>query len=181
VENPPVASFTTNPTIFTEPSQVVTFSNNTVGASTYIWEFGDGQSSTEENPVHFFNNIQGIIPVLLTAISSYGCTDFYYMNLVFREELNLYIPNTFTPDDNEVNQIFTAVTSNPELVEEFEMSIFNRWGELVFQSFDIQIGWDGSFDDSIKSVEDGTYTYIVKYRFTSDIRRRLVGHVNVLR
>ncbi|MBM3429363.1 MAG: T9SS type B sorting domain-containing protein [Bacteroidetes bacterium] len=182
VENPPVASFTTNPTIFTEPSQVVTFSNNTVGASTYIWEFGEGQSSTEENPVHTYTSTSNGTVITLTAISALGCEDTYQVSIQFEDGEIIYIPNTFTPDGDNFNQIFLPVFTSGFDPYNFEMLIFDRWGEIIFETHDAKVGWDGSYGINGKDVQKGVYTYKIIYKNPrNDKRKIIVGHVTLLK
>jgi PKD repeat protein len=104
VENPPVASFQTNTGVFTSPTQSVTFTNNSVGAETYTWDFGDTQSSTDENPVHTYSNTTTGSTITLTASSALGCTDTYQVTIGYQEDEIFYIPNTFTPDGDNYNQ-----------------------------------------------------------------------------
>ena len=88
----------------------------------------------------------------------------------------IYVPNAFTPDGNEYNNVFKAVTNN---IIEFEMTIYNRWGEIVFQSFDTEGFWDGSYAG--KPAQDGVYVWKIHYTDLNEARELLVGHVTLLR
>lgn len=88
----------------------------------------------------------------------------------------VYVPNTFTPDGRGKNNIFYAITGN---ILEFHMRIFNRWGEVVFESHDPHIGWDGTYHD--KNCPDGTYVWKIRYKDKAYMNHDLVGHINVLR
>lgn len=88
----------------------------------------------------------------------------------------IYVPNTFTPDGDEFNNEFLTFGGN---IEKFEILIFNRWGELLFESHDINIGWDGTYGG--KMCQDGTYIWKIKYEDTEGNSNELVGHVNLLR
>ena len=189
IENPPTAFFTTNPSQISDFSQPTSFINSSTGAVNYIWEFSDGQNSDETNPLLFFtDNSFGGVTANLTAISEFGCESSYSSFLAFNlntivedSNVDVFIPNTFTPDSDESNQIFIPIFSDPELIEEFELNIFNRWGEQIFISFDYAIGWDGTFEDFGNPVQDGVYTYFVQYRIKNSLRKRLVGHINLIR
>lgn len=88
----------------------------------------------------------------------------------------IYVPNAFTPDGNEFNNVFKAVTHN---IEEFEMTIFNRWGEVVFISYDPDGEWDGRYGG--KLAQDGLYVWKIHYTDLNEERQLLIGHVSLLR
>ncbi len=182
VENPPVASFTTNPTVLTDPIQVVTFNNNTVGASTYVWEFGDGQSSTEENPVHTYTSTTNGAVITLTTISALGCEATHQVSIQYEEGEIIYIPNTFTPDGDNYNQTFLPIFTSGFDPYNFEMLIFNRWGEIIFETHDAKVGWDGTYGMKGRDVQEGVYTYKVIYKNPlNDKRKIIVGHVSLIK
>jgi gliding motility-associated-like protein len=182
VENPPVASFTTNTNVFTEPIQTVSFVNNTVGATTYSWEFGDTQSSTIENPIHTYSNITSGYIITLTASSTLGCVDTYDLTIQYQEQEIFYIPNSFTPDGDNFNQTFKPIFTSGFDPYNFEMIIYNRWGEIVFETKDVNIGWDGSYGTDGRDVQEGAYTYKITYKNPQiDERKIVVGHISLIR
>jgi gliding motility-associated-like protein len=182
VENPPVASFTTNTNVFTEPIQTVSFVNNTVGATTYSWEFGDTQSSTIENPIHTYSNITSGYTITLTATSALGCVDTYDLTIQYQEDEIFYIPNSFTPDGDNFNQTFKPIFTTGFDSYNFEMIIYSRWGEIVFETHDANMGWDGSYGTDGRDVQDGSYTYKIIYKNPQkDERTIVVGHVSLVR
>ena len=88
----------------------------------------------------------------------------------------IYVPNAFTPDNNNFNNEFKAVTSN---IVEFEMTIYNRWGEIVFKTYDTEGAWDGYYGG--KLAQDGLYVWQIHYTDLNGQRELLVGHVSLLR
>jgi gliding motility-associated-like protein len=93
-----------------------------------------------------------------------------------------YIPNTFTPDGDKYNQSFKPVLSTGVSSEGYEMLIFNRWGELIFESYDASQGWDGSYGLKGKPVQDGIYTYKIVFKNPKlDDRITVTGHVTLIR
>ena len=88
----------------------------------------------------------------------------------------IYVPNVFTPDNNNYNNVFKAVTQN---IDEFEMIIYNRWGEIIFQSFDKEASWDGYYHG--KKMQDGVYVWKIKYADLNGVKGELVGHVTLLK
>jgi gliding motility-associated-like protein len=89
----------------------------------------------------------------------------------------VYIPNCFTPDENENNQTF-KVEYDCE-IESFELFIYNRWGEIIFENYNIDFSWDGTYGGVMSP--DGVYTYVVNYKPKSGEAKTLTGHVTLLR
>lgn len=161
------------------------FGNSSTNATNYFWDFGDGATSTDPNPTHQYTLEQGTATVTLIAYNVNGCNDtiVYSVNLNVvpnDEEALLYMPNSFTPDGNEFNQFFGPVFNTSVDLQNFNMKIYNRWGQLVFETSDPNIGWDGSFDAKISKA--GMYTWTVNFRDkNSEVRKKYEGHVNLLR
>jgi gliding motility-associated-like protein len=162
LQDPPpvVAAFASNPGM---PIQLlleaasVSLINQSTNASSYFWEFGDGDTSSLSNPTHTYSQI-GTFCVTLTAYDSVGCQDTAQAcaYTIYVEELR--IPNTFTPNGDAVNDIFEiiGVTQFPNN----KLSIFNRWGNLVYEKSQYLNEWDGrNFNDG-KPLPDGGYFYI---------------------
>jgi gliding motility-associated-like protein len=177
-----VAAFTTNPNVFTQSSQSVSFSNNSVGANTFSWDFGDQQSSTDINPVHTYSNTTSGYTITLSATSALGCVDTYELTIEYQEEEIFYIPNSFTPDGDNYNQTFKPIFTSGFDPFNFEMIIYNRWGEIVFETNDAKVGWDGSYGSNGRAVQDGTYTYKIIYKNPKkDERKIVIGHISLVR
>jgi gliding motility-associated-like protein len=93
-----------------------------------------------------------------------------------------YIPNTFTPDGDKYNQTFKPVLSTGVSSEGYEMLIFNRWGEIMFESHNLNVGWDGSYGVDGLDCMAGTYTYKITFKLTTAEDKRIItGHVNLIR
>lgn len=144
----PVASFTVNATTVTLPGEPVVCTNTSQGAVAYWWNFGDGYTTTQENPLHLYSDL-GNYEVTLIATNMYHCSD--TATLTVSATSDIVFPNVFTPDPlvsnggsysvtDYSNQIFFPYATG---VEQFSMQIYNRWGELIFETNDIAIGWDG--------------------------------------
>jgi gliding motility-associated-like protein len=88
----------------------------------------------------------------------------------------LYIPNTFTPDDDEFNTVFQLVGSN---IESFELLIFDRWGELIYTITDFNDFWDGTYKGL--KCQDGTYVWAIRFNDFQGRKYERTGHVNLLR
>jgi gliding motility-associated-like protein len=178
----PVAAFTPTPGIMDELNPTSVMSNSSTGATYYSWNFGDGSSqSTEEEPEHTFptDPISNYV-IDLTAITEHGCIDTVSHVIVMNPVLIYYVPNTFTPDDDEFNQTFQPVFTSGFDPYDFNMLIYNRWGEAVFETNDASKGWDGTYNGVI--VKEGAYTWKIEFKTTANDERKFVmGHVNVLR
>jgi gliding motility-associated-like protein len=186
VDANPVASFMPSAWQMSELDMNVDFNNTSINATQYIWNFGDTSPlSTEENPSHdYTGNEIGIYDVTLIAISPAGCTDTAYSTIQIYEEVIFYVPNTFTPDDDTYNPIFKPIFTSGYDPFDYGLYIYNRWGEIIFESHNTEIGWDGTYgsNQEIDMVQDGTYTWKIEFKVSKNDERRMeVGHVNVIR
>ena len=186
VEENPIAAFSPSMNIVTEYEGQINFDNESTGASSYVWDFGDGSAfSTEENPSHDYQGQdQDNWVVTLIATTPLGCVDVAYSTIVYQEELIFYVPNTFTPDDDDFNPTFQPIFTSGFDPYDYTLLIFNRWGEVIFESHNASVGWDGSYgsNNEIELAQDGTYTWKIEFKITkNDERKFVVGHVNLIR
>jgi gliding motility-associated-like protein len=110
----------------------------------------------------------------VTITDQNGCQSSDIMTIFY--DITLYVPNTFTPDQDEFNQTFRAFGGN---VNEFHMTIFDRWGEVIFETYNMQYGWDGTYNGL--KCQDGTYIWKIELEDAFDKKDQLVGHVNLIR
>lgn len=179
----PIANFTAKPQTLSILDPHTTFDNTSVNANEYTWDFGDGSGySSEHSPSHTYpNEEEGSYTVTLVASSGLNCTDTARAIVQIEDRLIYYIPNTFTPDGDAYNQTFKPVFTAGYDVNNYRLLIFNRWGEVIFESNDSDYGWDGTYGNSDKMAE-GTYIYKIEFKTTrSDERKMITGHVNLLR
>jgi gliding motility-associated-like protein len=182
VQSDPVASFMTSPNTFTQTSQEMSFINTSSNATIFEWDFGNGNTSNDFSPSHFYTNTAGGQTVTLTATTTFGCTAQTSVFIPFTEAELYYVPNAFTPDGDGFNQVFTPVFTSGFDPYNFEMIIFNRWGEIVFVTHDAKRGWDGSYGEFGRDVQAGLYTYKITYKNPQKDERKVIsGHVNLLR
>lgn len=164
----PVAIFNAYPTNVINNKQIVIFYNYSLYAISYLWDFGDGETSTEENPYHQYLN-PGTYNVSLLVTSIDGCTDRVVLETPvivewktgFIRYANAFKWNGSGPTggywkDGEVNDyVFRPHFEN---VLEYHLQIFNRWGVLIYESWELQKGWDG-YDDTGHLVMQGVYVW----------------------
>lgn len=173
VDHFPEAGVYTNPDYYGFSGDEVNLlaTGNSFGGE-YTWFPEDGLScSSCQNPTA---NPTYSTTYFVTFTDKNGCKATDEVNVNF--ETLFYVPNTFTPDGNEFNNMFFAYGGN---ISEFKMMIFNRWGELIFESHDINQGWDGTYGDKI--CKDGTYVWKINYKDLEGTEGEMVGHVNLLR
>ena len=170
----PTADFTiltNNPT----ENLPVSFHNTTLNGYGYTWHFGDGGSSYDIHPTHTFSP-NGEYWITLIAVDINGCIDSVTKPIFIEEEFYIYIPNTFIPDENRFNEYFSGSFIG---VEWINMEIFDRWGERLFFSDQLNFAWDGTYKGM--KVPDGVYTWVLKYRKNRSQEAQMTGHVNVIK
>jgi hypothetical protein len=182
----PSAFFVSDPLQGTTLDPTVQFVNLSQNATSYEWFFGDGSDTSNAfEPIHDFpSDESGSYEVMLVASSLNGCTDTAITIIVINEELVYYVPNAFTPDADSYNQVFLPVFTSGFDPLEYHLTIFNRWGEIVFESYDSEVGWAGDYGtiDPNFQCQDGVYTWKIEFKLLSDdSRKEIFGHVNLLR
>jgi gliding motility-associated-like protein len=168
--------------IFTD-NTLISFYNNSLNASTYEWDFGDNAiNSNEINPAYQFPVLPGNYVVTLWAYAdSPICYDSTQHVITVIEELLFYVPNAFTPDSDQFNESFKPVFTSGYDPYDFHLSVFNRWGELIFESYNAAFGWDGNYGSG-GLVQDGTYVWQIDFKDANSDKRFLErGTVNVLK
>jgi gliding motility-associated-like protein len=177
----PTAAFTTEAGEIDYYTGFVQFINNSTNASSYVWNFGDGsQTSNAVNPSYNYADWQaGTYLVSLTATDTNGCFDMVSSIIESNEIVRLTVPNSFTINGDNLNDMFKPVFSNYDLITSYSFDIYNRWGERIYSSNDVFDAWDGKYKD--KFVQFGTYTWVITYRDQRAFDINVNGHVTVLR
>jgi gliding motility-associated-like protein len=128
---------------------------------------------------HTYDSI-GCYQVVLVASAQDGCTDTTVQVVCVKDEVIIYVPNTFTPDGDGLNDIFLPILTAGYRPGTYEFAIYNRWGERFFYTEDVDQGWDGTFKGN--EVQVGTYTYTIKFKSSMDNNVYTYnGHVNLIR
>jgi gliding motility-associated-like protein len=175
--------FTANPyydVTFIDPT--IYFTNMSTGAVSYTWNFGDGTpNSNLESVQHIFpQNGPGQYTVTLIAVSEFGCVDSISMPITINNELIFYVPNAFTPNGSGPNEVFKPVFYSGYDPYDYTLLIFNRWGEIVFESRNTEVGWDGTYGGV--PVQDGVYIWKLTVGELENARRiEKIGHVTLIR
>jgi len=171
IEPDPVAAFIYDDSA---PPQVV-FTDQSTGAATWYWTFGDGGSSTSQNPTHPYETA-GDYDVTLIITSAGGCSDTTSTQITVEQTKPVAIPTGFTPNADGKNDVL-HVLGGP--FKEVTFKIFNEWGNEVFATTDPAIGWDGTYKG--KPQPGGVYIYTVVGTTVEDKAVKLSGNVTLLR
>lgn len=177
----PVANFSFSPSEISAADPQVNFVNTSIGGGTYTWSFGDNSAgSTDFSPTHTYSNEPADYVVTLSVTNAFGCTDEVSKPLQVTSGLTYYVPNTFTPNEDEFNTVFLPIMTEGFDLANFEMNIYNRWGEVVFSSRDVLSGWNGTYDGLM--ADEGTYIWDIRVKRLNDDRYEAYhGHVTLMR
>lgn len=161
---PPHSEFLTR----SKPEEIidpmVLFDNNSTSALTYEWWFGDGDISYDENPEHEYVDTSGTFLVMLVARNEpeYGCADTSWQYVDVVPYFTVYLPNAFTPDGDGLNDEF-GMQANHFDYESFRMTIYDRWGNIMFITDNPTKWWDGKSPGG-KAVKEGIFVYLVELK-----------------
>jgi gliding motility-associated-like protein len=168
-----------------------TFLNLSNDNSLNYWQFGDGAVSTEVSPIHKYND-PGVYGVSLLVTNDFGCTSTHSEWVVIEEQTPVYVPNSFTPGGvtskpDGLNDAFRAEFRDYELITDYSLQIFDRWGELIWESSDPEEFWRGNVRrdgyESEHFVKLDVYTWKIRYSSIAmkGTHRELTGHVTIVR
>jgi gliding motility-associated-like protein len=180
----PVAAFTLNSTSLDLPYDLLKATNQSSGAVSYFWNFGNEQTSSLTNPEVLLKGV-GDTRIQLIAISQFGCSD--TTDIIISTNADVVFPTAFTPSEdgpnggyyqlgNLSNDVFFPYTSG---VVDYHLQIFNRWGELVFESRDVNIGWDGYYRGKLSQL--GVYVWKAEVKLINDRVFKQSGNLTLIR
>jgi gliding motility-associated-like protein len=186
----PIANFTFTPSEVDVPMEPVNFINYSQFADGYLWNFGDTNTSVEENPQHNYLQ-EGIFFPQLIVYNDVGCRDTMLSEVGVRGILtgDMEVPNAFTPNLSGPNggmydplafdnQVFFPILSGVS-TENYTLSIFNRWGELIFETHDVNQGWDGYYKGVL--CQQDAYVWKVQGEYVNGRDFTRVGDVTLVR
>ena len=165
-------SYTPNPPTPNTPLQ---FQNLSLGATSYEWDFGDGTVSDEENPTKIYNR-NGFYTVCLRALNEFGCPDVLCKTVQGNVIPLVDVPTGFSPNGDGVNDILNVLGYG---IETLRFQIYNRWGELVFETNDRYKGWDGTYKGEPQEMD--AYGYLIDATFFDGSKKLKKGNVTLLR
>jgi len=181
------AGFTISPSEVVVPNQPMFTVNLSENATAYEWDFGDETTSTEFEPVHYYQE-EGLYTIQLIATNEFGCNDtlirYDILNAIALGEI--VFPNAFSPNTSESNGgAYDPNGFNNDVffpthfgVTEYQLQIFNKWGELLFESEDVNIGWDGYYKGEL--CKQDVYAWKAKMKFVDGQERIEAGDVTLI-
>jgi gliding motility-associated-like protein len=172
----PIAGFSLSDTTFSVFMPFVTATDLSINSDSCILNFGDGYVTSDCNASHTFWTY-GSYTVMQVVFSTNGCSDTAYITIDILPENRFYIPNTFTPNGDGLNDIFMPVAFG---CEEYHFMIFDRWGMLIFETYDTQTGWDGRIKGN--KCQQDVYVWKIDFRNAeTKSQEGYIGHVNLVR
>ncbi len=183
VSSPPevVSKFEYSPNEANIREPGIHFSNLSLEATQYFWDFGDGDSSTAVSPSHTFpDSSNGVYTVCLKAMNDSGCVDTTCKPVEVKEVFSIFVPNAFTPDGDGTNDGFMPIIRGHE-PGSYNLKIFDRWGELIWVSNTVGEKWKGSVKGVEKKATSDVYVWKLRVREkVSGKEREFMGHVTLL-
>jgi gliding motility-associated-like protein len=184
VYDDPIADFAISPNNVSMFEPVVNLiDQSSPDVTVWNWTITGGSPavSTDEgvNNVSYPYDTPGTYPVILYVENAFGCFDTIRKDVNVISDIILYAPNTFTPDDDEFNQTWKFYISGIDIYD-FDLFIYNRWGEVIWESHDPNVGWDGTYAGKI--VQEGTYNWVMRVADAfNDDQYTFEGHINVIK
>ena len=179
VNETPVADFNPVPpeSILEDDAATIDFSNTSVSsdALSYFWEFGEGSTSTEQSPSHVYTQA-GIYLVVLDIATGNGCVSHVEKEVTIHPDFVVYAPNSFSPNGDGLNDYFEIKGIG---LKSYNLKVYSRWGELMFESDNIEDQWDGKYNGEYAPA--GTYVYTITYTSMLDKNKTLEGTVTILK
>jgi gliding motility-associated-like protein len=176
----PFACFSASPSTTTISAPTIHFSDcSSQDVTGWAWTFGDQASSTsnDQNPVFTFSDT-GRYCVNLIVQNSDGCTSSTTNCVYVSPEWSLYVPNSFTPNGDGVNDFFFAYGVN---IREFRIWIYDRWGNMIWTTDNMDQGWDGKANGGKKIAQEDVYVWKIRFHDVFDKKHDMVGHVSIIR
>ncbi|RLD29650.1 MAG: pkd domain containing protein, partial [Bacteroidetes bacterium] len=185
----PIANLDVAPTfVYVDDKAVKCFNLSSYGDS-YLWEFGDGQTDTIFEPYHVYSE-EGIFDISLTVYTDDGCEDKFTLSPAVTVEPAgvLRYPTAFRPnktgptggevpsDPNMINTVFFPPIK--QQIDNYHLQVFNRWGELLFESTDINIGWDGYYKGRLS--QQDVYVWLVVGKYNNGKPYKQAGDITLL-
>ncbi|MCF8462274.1 MAG: gliding motility-associated C-terminal domain-containing protein [Flavobacteriales bacterium] len=175
---PPTVDFSIEPSVVTTRIDA-NFTYTGSAATDFNWYFGDRVASNEQNPSHLFG-FEGFYDIQLIAVDANGCSDTAWQTIEVLLQPVIYFPNAFVPEGTPANSTFKGYGIG---LVAAELSIFNRWGSLVYSSNDVNeiltTGWDGNYNG--KPARQGAYAYKLKASFYNNSSFEKLGTVTLIR
>ena len=176
----PIADFSADEYTFYLSNTPTQFNsiNNDIDITDWIWDFGDNNTSTLENPTHLYLE-PGSYYVTLTVIDEMGCENAITKEIIVLQDYYSYTPDIFTPNDDGINDVFSPSLKNIDM-NSYNLLIFDRWGNLIFETSNYNEGWDGKLKNGTLLKSD-VYSYKINYNTNLGIEKEETGRLIMAR
>ncbi len=178
----PVSAFTITPSVVPEDAPIFDLVNQSTGATNFLWYYENSFISNSENlPLTLEYYQPGEYEICLEVENQFGCTDASCNTVTVAQVIQINVPNTFSPNQDGVNDEFYPVIENGELIRDFDFKIFNRWGEEIFHSTNIENRWIGNYMNGEYFSPDGVYIWRIQFLGIDNAVKSFEGHITLVR
>lgn len=179
----PDAQFMADPNKTTTENPTINFVDQSTNATIWKWTFGEpfssNNTSTLQSPSHTYNGVGEYI-VWQFVQSDFGCRDSIKHTVIIENPYAFYIPNAFSPNSIHIdNQTFKPKGIGIDN-EQFEMYIYDRWGKIIYETKDMNAGWNGRFNNTGDLVPNGVYVYYIRFKQKYGVEKEFSGHITLL-
>jgi gliding motility-associated-like protein len=176
----PIAGFSYDPpaselNIF---NSEVRFSDSSERAGLWIWDFGDASSAAQQNPVHNYRDT-GLFVVTQVVYHQNGCTDTAVQVLDIVPRFTYFLPNAFTPNNDGTNDIYMGA-GHMQYIQDFEMAIYNRWGERIYENHSPYESWNGRKFNNGERCQAGVYVVVVRFTGPRGDKQEIKGFATIV-
>jgi len=179
VQDGPESEFDFSPETITSRNPTVQFTNRSRDAASYFWNFGDETGSEQTNPSHWYADTGRYVVTLISKHQN-GCIDTSQKSLDISLFISYFLPNAFSPNNDGVNDIYLGSGAYAGM-QDFNMSIYNRWGELIFTSVDPLDGWNGRKFNQGNIEPNGVYVCLVRFKTDRGEPREIKSFATLIR
>lgn len=171
----PIADFTVNPAVTDVFNTEITLTDFSIDSDQHFYQLNEDTDTTERNLTYHFLEGGYHYPYQVVT-NEFGCKDTAVREIYVEPQTTMYVPNAFTPNEDGTNEVFRPIIYD---VTEYEFLIFNRWGEVIFETNDREAGWDGRING--KLAPDGVYLWRIKFRNHKSIMEEHTGHFSLIK
>jgi gliding motility-associated-like protein len=155
----PEAGFSIKPAVASINDPLISFQNNSRKADSALWDFGDQHFSGDFLPSPHQYKDTGRYVIKLLVYTEFGCRDSVYKEVIIQPDFTFFVPDAFTPNGDGINDTFSGKGT---YIREYSMTIFNRWGNIMFQTEDPKVSWNGSKNNEKEAAAEDVYIYTIQ-------------------